>query len=120
MIDQLAMFAEGVRLNAAAAVDDICAGRHHHTRESIEANPRRAKKENDRGRIYELVSGRSHGLTLDEASVLLDAPPNAISGRFTELVEAGALFKSGSRRPTRSGKYAAVYLAVSVEERVAR
>lgn len=121
MMDQLAMFAEGKRLNAASVVEDICAGRHGHTRESIEANPTSIKKGTDRGEIYRLTARRgSQGLTLDEASEILGVGANCISGRFTELVEAGALFKSGYQRQTRTGKRAAVYLAVSVEARVPR
>lgn len=59
------------------------------------------------------------GATIDEISIHLTettgrmVPPNAISGRFSELVDAGLISKTPQRRKTRSGKNAVVYIAGS-------
>lgn len=120
MMNQLTMFVQQGQ-KAQQMADDICAGRHGQTRESVEANPTSLKKGTDRGEIYRLTARRGRqGLTLDEACEIMGVAANCISGRFTELVEVGALFKSGYCRQTRMGKRAAVYLAVPVEARLPR
>lgn len=55
------------------------------------------------------------GLTCDEAAVINDTTPNAISGRFTELKGIPSrnlpqLIAKAGTRPTRSGSRAAVYV----------
>lgn len=52
---------------------------------------------------------RGKGITVDEASVRLHTTPNAISGRFTELYNRGVI-KAIGKRPTRTGRNAAVYV----------
>lgn len=52
----------------------------------------------------------SQGITIDEFAACLSVPPNAVSGRFSELAEASLICKTPMRRKTRSGKDAVVYL----------
>lgn len=51
-------------------------------------------------------------VTTDEISTLFGKPPNAVSGRLTELKRDGLLVKTDKRRKTRTGRYARVYVAV--------
>jgi predicted transcriptional regulator len=63
-------------------------------------------------RILKLIAGcRDYGLTLDELSGITGRPPNAISGRITELRIMGKIEKRGTRK-TRSGCSAAVWVAI--------
>lgn len=89
---------------------DICAGRHGGAETSVEAN-KAVRKEKDRELIYGYIQeARHYGHTLDELSVLLDRPPNAISGRLTELRVAGMICISDLTRKTRTGSRARVYI----------
>lgn len=90
--------------------DDICAGRHKLTPESVLANPTKAQK----ATIWKQITGQlaargDHGMTMDEMSEWLGVAPNRISGRFTELVVQGVIVKTEHRRKTRTGKVAAIY-----------
>lgn len=92
--------------------DDICANRHRGSPESREANKRAGHgKAAQRGAILELIRNDEAGLTVDEASFILQTTPNAISGRFTELKALGLIRKVGTRQ-TRSGSPAGVYVLV--------
>lgn len=51
------------------------------------------------GRI--LSAGR-RGVTLDELAARYNCPPNAISGRITELHREGLVIRTAARRPTRA------------------
>lgn len=53
------------------------------------------------------------GLTCDEAEVSLGLSHQTCSARFRELSKAGVVKDSGTRRPTRSGRKAVVYLSVA-------
>lgn len=89
--------------------NDICSNRHGGADTSVEANPV-VRKERDRELVYGYIKSAKHyGHTLDEISVLLDRPPNAISGRLTELKVLGKIIHSGRKRLTRSGCMARVY-----------
>lgn len=92
---------------------DVCASRHGGAETSVEAN-KAVKKEKDRELIYWYIQeARHYGHTLDELSVLLDRPPNAISGRLTELQAQGKIVHSGRKRRTRSGCLARVYTTLN-------
>ncbi|HEY1066544.1 MAG TPA: hypothetical protein VGE52_10560 [Pirellulales bacterium] len=65
--------------------------------------------EADREEILNLIAGRLHGLTCDEYAELTGRPPNAVSGRFSELRDKGAIVDSGVRRKTRSNCTAKVW-----------
>jgi hypothetical protein len=60
-------------------------------------------------RILRHIQGCSEGATSDECVVALGVPHQSCSPRFTELVQAGCLKKTGLRRKTASGGYALVY-----------
>ena len=88
---------------------DICRNRHGGVETSVEAD-KAVRKERDRELIYGYIkTARHYGQTLDELSVLLDRPPNALSGRITELKAQGKIVYTGRKRQTRSGCLARVY-----------
>ena len=110
---QLTMFARrGGR--AQAAVDDICRRKHGGNTESAAAfNPTAAMR--DRDRVYAFIKARGEtGATLDETAEAFNVGLNRISGRFTDLrtEEPPRILRTGDRRPTRTGKLAAVYVAM--------
>ncbi|TWU18024.1 hypothetical protein [Allorhodopirellula heiligendammensis] len=75
--------------------------------ENLEDMPERRRA------VYLRVLATGHGgMTLDELSVAMDRPPNAISGRVTELVAAGRLIRTERKRPTRSGGSACVLVSL--------
>lgn len=89
---------------------DICARKHGGAETSVEAD-KAVRKEKDRELIYGYIAAaKSYGHTLDELSILLDRPPNAISGRLTELRVAGRIVISDLTRKTRTGSKARVYI----------
>lgn len=58
--------------------------------------------------LRQIRIARSKGRTVDELSAIFDRPPNAISGRVTELRNEGLISAIGTRK-TRSGVSATVY-----------
>jgi len=97
---------------------DICRNRHREADTSREAF-RGSDAEHARQRAWILKQARRagpHGVTVDELSVLAsestgkEVPPNRISGRVSELKCGGQLIKTDCRRPTRTGKTAAVHV----------
>jgi predicted ArsR family transcriptional regulator len=56
----------------------------------------------------------SSGITTDEISNLFGKPPNAISGRLTELKKDGLIVATDRRRKTRTGRYARVFVVAGV------
>ena len=65
-----------------------------------------------RAKVFDAIKRHGqYGLTVDGLSEIWGIPPNAISGRFTELKKEGRIKKIGTRR-TRSGHAAGVYVAV--------
>lgn len=89
--------------------EDICANKHRGDQESKEANKTVDK---ERGLLMVVDCTResgSFGRTLDDMSMILGKPPNAISGRVTEAKRRGLLRWNGNRRPTRTGCLAKVY-----------
>lgn len=85
---------------------DVCANRHGGAETSVEAN-KRTSKEADRLLILACITSRPR--TLDEVSEIFNRPPNALSGRFSELAASGEIEKTGEMRKTRSGCNAAVW-----------
>lgn len=63
-----------------------------------------------------VVRSGEHGMTWDECAAALGLPI-ASSGRFTELVASGLIVRTARRRPTRSGRTAAVHVAPAMENR---
>lgn len=51
--------------------------------------------------------------TIDEVSEIMKRPPNAVSGRFSELRAAGLIKQTESRRKTRAGSTASVWAATA-------
>lgn len=73
--------------------------------------PEKRKRLSGAGRIVNLASQRGRqGLTCDEAEILLGLNHQNCSARFGELRKAGLLVKTRQKRPTRTGKKAAVYI----------
>lgn len=92
---------------------DVCAGRHGGDPQSTTAHAmRRGKADAQRQRVREAIRAtKAHGLTVDELSARWGVPPNAISGRFTELKgpRFRAIVKRGTRK-TRTGAPASVWI----------
>lgn len=90
---------------------DHCARRHGGNPES-DAAFGAGDKGHDRERVYEFIAARGeYGATLDEVSAAFERPPNALSGRITDLHEAAKIYrKPGETRPTRTGANAAVWV----------
>lgn len=69
-----------------------------------------------RRRVIAYVAGLGDaGATSDEIEVALGLPHQTVSARITEAKAGGELVKSGDRRPTRSGRKAAVLVVAPVE-----
>lgn len=90
---------------------DVCARRHGGNQQSAAAF-KVGDKAKDRERVFQFIHGRGEeGATLDEISEALGRPPNALSGRLTELHEAGLIKrKPACFRQTRAGARAAVWV----------
>ncbi len=68
-----------------------------------------------RRRVVEYVRARgAFGATSDEIESGLGLPHQTVSARITEAKAAGDLVPSGLRRPTRSGRNAAVLVVAGV------
>jgi len=88
---------------------DLCANRHGGNAESQEAHERvKAGKLDMWARILAWALTQPHGFTCDEAAIHFMCPPNAISGRLSELKAQGRLVPTGERRKTERGCAAAV------------
>ena len=91
---------------------DICKRKHGGAETSMAAD-KAVEKERDRELVYGYIQrAGAYGHTLDELSVLLDRPPNRISGRLTELRVKGRILTSDKTRPTRTGCMARVYITL--------
>lgn len=94
----------------------VDAGYRHESDTSREAAEKLTTAQRNRALALDFIKSKGReGATIDEVCVFLsemlgrEVPPNAISGRFSELVDAGAICKTPLRRKTRSGKTAVVY-----------
>jgi len=61
--------------------------------------------------LAKITYSASAGLTCDQVEELLDMRHQTASARIKELKDEGLLLDSGRRRPTRSGRKAAVLVA---------
>ena len=61
--------------------------------------------------LAEIKKSGAHGLTCDEVEVLMDLKHQTASARVRELREKGKI-STTSKRPTRSGRQAQVWVAV--------
>jgi len=83
----------------------------HESDTSREAAARLTTADKNRNLILDRLREQGeYGITIDEMSAWLEVPPNAISGRFSELVEANKISKTPMRRNTRSDRAAVVYV----------
>ena len=60
-----------------------------------------------------VIAAGDVGVTCDEVEVIMDGRHQTISPRIRELVGEGRIIDTGRRRPTRSGRNAAVYIATA-------
>lgn len=90
---------------------DICQNRHRGNPESEAVFEYIASKLPARRQKVLLLIHKAgfKGLTVHEASKLLETTPNAISGRFSELKRDGLIVKRGTR-PTETGSNAGVFV----------
>lgn len=106
------LFAERKSLPAIDA-KDITVRRHGGNAESKKAHERiKQGKAETRLRILGHIKQLgTEGATTDEIAAWMNVPPNAISGRMTELKKLGALTATSQTRRTRSGCAARVFVA---------
>jgi hypothetical protein len=64
-----------------------------------------------RGRVLAAITESSDGLTCDQVELALVLRHQTASARVRELALLGSIADSGRRRPTRSGRGAAVWIA---------
>lgn len=93
---------------------DICSNKHGGNSESVAAfeetseNYREAMRES----IYGIALARgASGVTTDEVARIFSKPPNAVSGRLTDLKKAGRLIATNDCRKTQAGRSARVFVA---------
>lgn len=96
---------------------DITAGRHGGNPESAEAS---ASIDPDKARLRRLVVAYVRtcgeaGATCDEVEEALGLAHQTASARITEAKALGELRRTDDRRPTRSGRNAAVLVAIEEE-----
>ena len=92
---------------------DLCFNRHGGAGTSILAHAR-VNKSRDRALVYGYIKAAgAFGMTLDELSIMLDRPPNCLSGRFSELKRSGEIIASDTKRETRTQSWARVYVVAS-------
>lgn len=92
---------------------DVTASRHGGNRESAEAS---ASIEQDKARLRRMVvqfvrDRGERGATCDEIELGLGMSHQTTSARVTEAKAIGLLSRTEERRPTRSGRNAAVLVA---------
>jgi hypothetical protein len=87
----------------------VVTGRTENSREAAaRALPRSGTQ---RRRIYELVKQSRGGLTADDVQRITNLPTNSVNPRVHELVKDGWLVDSGTKRDTRWGAPATVWVA---------
>lgn len=93
------------RRNAPAGTSDVAA---------VEIAPHTPTM---RDRILAFIRSRgAHGATDDEAEAALGIKPQSYTPRRGELVKLGLIRDTGERRPTSSGKPAAVYVDAALAD----
>ena len=80
-------------------MNDVCANRHRGNANSVAAHNRIAGKLPEMQRIvFDVIDASGAiGVSLSEICAALERPPNAISGRITELKKSGLITKTGCR-----------------------
>lgn len=98
--------------------EDVTAGHHRGNPESVAAHDSvTVHKARLRRTVINWVARRGDiGATSDEVEGGLALPHQTVSARITEAKRTGELVDSGRRRPTRSGRSAAVYVAPEGED----
>ena len=76
--------------------NDICQNRHQGNSESMAANPASVVKQRDRSKVYEIIK-LSSGITSKEIAEQMKRRLNCISGRISELKQAGLVTIWGRR-----------------------
>jgi len=76
--------------------NDICQNRHKGNVNSKRVNPTAAFKKRDRTKVYEIIK-RSSGITSKEIAEIMHRRLNCISGRISELKQAGLVIVIGRR-----------------------
>lgn len=72
-----------------------------------------------RQQVFNAIARTSlHGATCDEIERIEKLSHQTCSARFTELAAKSLIFDSGQRRVTRSGRKAAVWLVVPLQNRL--
>jgi len=82
--------------------NDICQERHRSNSESTAANPSSVVKQRDRRRVYELLKHNEkywpgEGSTSKEIASKMGRKLHCISGRISELKQAGLVIVKGRR-----------------------
>lgn len=94
---------------------DVTARYHRNNPESTAANPSPTSKAAIRQRVLDVITTLGpFGATSDEVEAITSMSHQTVSARMTELKAADAIRPAG-RRKTRSGRTAAVYVAVPVQ-----
>jgi len=88
---------ESIHEMKTAPLDDICRNRHSGNANSIRVNPSAAFKKRDRSKVYETIKRCGTGITSKEIAKLMDRRLNCISGRISELKQAGLVKVDGRR-----------------------
>lgn len=95
---------------------DPTAGYHGGNPESTAAHASvKPSKRTLRLQVYSLLRTFTNGLTCDQIEATTGWSHQTTSARVTELKRAGWIKDSGRRRPTRSGRSAAVLVAVRTD-----
>jgi hypothetical protein len=87
----------------------VVTGRTENSREAAARSLPRSGTQ--RRRIYELVKQSRGGLTADDVQRITNLPTNSVNPRVHELVKDGWLIDSGTKRDTRWGAPATVWVA---------
>ena len=102
-----ALFAAGERVGVPYAA--------HSDTSKAAAVSQRHKSGTDRARVLAFIRGCGHlGATDDEIEVQLSLRHQTASARRNGLAKRGEVINSGRKRPTRTGRRAAVWVAADV------
>jgi predicted transcriptional regulator len=62
-----------------------------------------------RERVYQVIADSPNGITCDDVESMLGERHQSVSARVRELVQAGRIHDTGTKRKTRGGRWARVY-----------
>ncbi|MEM9367363.1 MAG: hypothetical protein AAGD07_15335 [Planctomycetota bacterium] len=111
--DQPSLFDEpAVVMGSPTTRRQVSERRGHAARDEQHA-AKQSTTSRDREEVFaRVVAAGTRGTTLDYIAAAMKRPPNALSGRVTELVAAGRVFRTAEKRTTRAGGSAGVLVAV--------